>query len=78
MIVVASRDVELVGDELDHHVFQLASGIWPWPMQCVPRARSAPKRSGNVLDVVHAVVDKIDLPAAVQLAQHGVCESARR
>ena len=32
---------------------------------------------GDVVDVVHAVVDEVDLPFAVQLAQDGVADQLR-
>ena len=54
------------------------SAIWPWPI-AHPRLGHDPLQLvGDQLDVVHAVVDEVDLPAAVQLAQDRVADQRRR
>ena len=51
-----------------------SSSIWPWAMPMRASGTIAGSRSASVLDVVDAVVDEEDLPAAVQLAQDGLAD----
>ena len=50
------------------------SGIWPWADGERGLGHDLPQPPGDDLDVLDAVVDEEDLPAAVQLAQHGVAD----
>ena len=45
-----------------------SSGIWAWPMRSRTSGTMLAQAVGDQLDVVHAVVDEVNLPAAGQLA----------
>ncbi len=70
MIVVASSMSNRCVDEIEHHLFQLALGHLAVADADARLGHDLLQPVGDVLDVVHAVVDEEDLPAAVQLPQH--------
>ena len=74
MIVVATSMSKLLVDEVEHHCFQFVLGHLAVADRDARLGHDLPEPSGELLDVVDAVVDEIDLPAAVQLAQHRVAD----
>ena len=63
------QQVELVVDEVEHHLFQLPFGHLAVADADAGLGHDLPQPPGEVFDVVDAVVDEEDLPAAVQFAQ---------
>ena len=72
------QDIGLAAHEPQHHVFQLVLGHLAVADVdlCLGHDLGQPHRHG--VDVVDAVVDEVNLPAAVQLAQDRVAHRARR
>ena len=69
------QDVGLVADELQHRLLPArSSAIWPWPIADLRLRHDRLQLVGDLVDVVDAVVDEVDLPVAVQLAQDGVAD----
>ena len=58
-----------MADELQHHVFQLALAHLPVADDDPRVGHHLLDLVGDLEDVVHAVVDEVDLPLALQLAQ---------
>ena len=55
-----------------------SSSIWPWPTAKRASGTSSAQLAATMRDALHAVVDEVDLPAAVQLAQDHLAHQARR
>ena len=65
----ADEDVRLVADELQHRVFHLAVAHLPVADDDPRVGHHLLDLVGDLHDVVDAVVDEVDLPLALQLAQ---------
>ena len=65
----ADQDVRLVADELHHHVFQLPFAHLPVADDDAGIGDQLLNLIGHLDDVLHAVVNEIDLPLAIELAQ---------
>ncbi len=74
MIVVASSMSNLRPMKSTITRSSSPSGIWPWPMTQIRLGHDPLQPLSDQLDVVDAVVDEINLPAAVQLAHDGVAD----
>ena len=68
------QNVEPLGDEIEHHLFQFALGHLAVADAERRLGHDPLQLGGDDLDVVHAVVDEENLPAAIQLAQHGMAD----
>ena len=77
MIVVASRMSNLCATNSSITSSSSSSAIWPWPMRSRASGTISLQPVGDQLDVVDAVVDEVDLPVAVQLAQDRVADQRR-
>ena len=79
MIVVATRMSASRRTKLQHRLLpaRRSRHLAVADRRSAPPARSAAAWSAMSLDVVDAVVDEVDLPVAVQLAQDGVADQLR-
>ena len=68
------QQVEAAVDEVEHHLFQVVLGHLAVGDGQAGLGHDLPQPPGEDLDVLDAVVDEEDLPAAVQFPQHGVAD----
>ena len=66
------QEVEAVGHEVQHHPLQLVLGHLAVGDADAGLGHDLAEPLGERLDVLHAVVDEVDLPLPVQLPQHGL------
>ena len=76
MIVVQTSTSYSCRTNLSITSSSLPSSIWPWPMPMRASGTSSRRSCGHVVDVVHAVMDEVDLPAAVEFAQDHLAHDA--
>ena len=70
MIVVATQHVELARDEVEHHLLELVLAHLA-VADDDPRLGHQPlQQAGHRVDRLDAVVDEVDLAAALQLVPH--------
>ena len=66
------QQIELVIDEVEHHLLRVLPRPFARGRSDARLGHDSPQSRGQFLDVVHAVVDKENLPAAIQFAHHRV------
>ena len=74
MMVVATRMSASLRTKLTIACSSSSSCIWPWPTTICASGTIDCISSAIGVDVVHAVVDEVDLPIAVEFAQDGVAD----
>ena len=73
----AQQDVEALGHKVAHHAFQLALGHLAVGHGDAGLGQDLFELLAAVLDGLHLVVQEVDLPAALEFAQHRLADHAR-